>query len=192
MHHTKRGSRERLNLGVLEDGVCLSDTHTLDGAGWWGLLSLVWVQTACTDDRGWVNVFLKGRADRSSHSFPAFAGVGLLPRWSWKCLSKRRTRVIYQCPGCDVGRTKCKLSAHVESSLETVRKEAKRRYHQVVTSTGGLELEYKTVRRVSDFCLSLGGKYRNVLALSGRSKQTRTDEIKLDKTGGEGKRREEK
>lgn len=40
MHRIKRWSRESLNQGVLEDGVCLYQTHTLDGAWSWGLLSL--------------------------------------------------------------------------------------------------------------------------------------------------------
>lgn len=66
MHHTKRGSRVRLNPGALEDGVCLYQTYTRDGAGWWGLLSLVWVQTARRQRLS--QCFLKGQ-DRLALAF---------------------------------------------------------------------------------------------------------------------------
>lgn len=59
MHYTKQGSRERLKPHVWEDGVCLYQTNTFDGAGWWGLLWPVWAPTGSTDDTDWVNVFLR-------------------------------------------------------------------------------------------------------------------------------------
>lgn len=54
-------------------GVLLSDTHL-----GWGWLSPVWAQTAGTDDRGWVNIFiLKGqdRPDWTSLFLSAFTSV---------------------------------------------------------------------------------------------------------------------
>lgn len=82
-HHTKEGNRERLNPSILEDGVCLYQACTLDGAEWRGLLSPVWAQTIGTDGRGWVNIFiLKGRMDWSSFCLSAFASVKLLPQYT--------------------------------------------------------------------------------------------------------------
>lgn len=154
----------------------------------WGRMMRIIITCLCSDSQYWWQrlsqyFILKGRTDWSSHSFPAFAGVKMLPQCSWKCLTRG---VIYRRPGRDVGKAKCELSAQVETSLDTARKEAKWCYHQQ-----GLELKYKTVQRVSDFCPRWGEKCRNLFILSGRSKQTRTDETRTDKTGGKQKRREE-
>lgn len=59
--------------------------------------------------------------------------------------------VIYQWPRCDASKSQCKLSAHVDTLLET-----EGRGQVVLASSGyintGLKLEYKIVQRVLDFC----------------------------------------
>lgn len=150
MHHTKQGSRERLKPHVWEDGVCLYQTNTFDGAGWWGLLWPVWAPTGSTDDTDWVNVFL--RVEQAGphilfHICWCQNDASLLlnmPEWRWMC-------VIYQWPRCEASKSQCRLSAHVDTLLET-----EGRGQMVLASSGyintGQKLEYKIVQRVLDFC----------------------------------------
>lgn len=90
---------------------------TSDAAKWWGLLS-----RECANHN-----FLKGRPHQ--HSFPVWwcenvaPLLSKMPQWRWML-------VIYRRPGCDEGEAKCKLSAHIETPLQTGRKEAKWCYRQ--------------------------------------------------------------
>lgn len=175
-HHTKEGNREHLNPSVLEDGVCLyiSGIHL----GWSRMTGIVVTSLGSDSWYWWQRLsqyfILKGKMDWSSLCLAAFASVVLLPQYTPE--KAHIEGVMYWHAGCEVGKNKRRLSAQVEALFET-KKETKWCYHQVVTWTW----TGAGISNSPEGFTFWSGKSRNLFILSGRSKQTETDQIRLRK-----------